>query len=178
LPRVKAGTKSTFAVLRKQQSSSGSSQQVSASSSAAETRAKTLASGLYARCYIPPSEADAWTKVGSQLTLDARTFSTGPDVWLNVTDIQACQQLCDHSNTCWGGLYRDGQCLFRGGIDALRTRAFFALPAPGTVPNFVTPSTLGPRTPAAAFLCMLCSRQLSASFAGFLAVTDHCCRRH
>lgn len=139
LPRVKAGTKSTFAVSRKQQTSSGSSQVVAASSF--DTRAQTLSSALYARCSIPVTEAAAWEKVGSQLTLDARTFSRGPDVWLNVTDLQTCQQLCDNSNTCWGGLYRDGQCLFRSGIDALRTRAFFALPAPGSVPDFVTPST-------------------------------------
>jgi hypothetical protein len=99
-----------------------------------------LSSGLYARCAIPEAQAAAWSKVGSQLTLNARTFAKGPDEWLDVANIGACQILCDNSNVCWGGIYQDGKCLFRGGIDALSTRAFFALYEPGTTPGAIAPS--------------------------------------
>lgn len=144
-PRVQAGTKSTVTIRRQ------GAGKVSASSAANDVRTKTLGSGLYATCTIADGEAEAWMEVGSQLTLDARTFAKGPDVWLNVTDVRVCQELCDNSNVCWGGIYRDGQCLFRGGIDALNTRAFFALPSPDAAPGLVNPSKFN----VVAFCCWL-----------------------
>lgn len=31
-----------------------------------------------------------------------------------------------------GGIFKDNKCLFRGGVDALRTRSFFVLADPGS----------------------------------------------
>jgi hypothetical protein len=133
-PRVQAGSQTTFTIRRQ---GAGT---VSAASDGGNVHAKMLSSGLYARCAIPEAQAAAWSKVGSQLTLNARTFAKGPDEWLDVANIGECQNLCDNSSVCWGGIYQDGKCLFRSGIDALSTRAFFALYEPGTVPGVIAPS--------------------------------------
>lgn len=110
-------------------------------------RSKTLASGLYARCSLPDAyQAAAWQQVGSPLGLDARTFAQGTGTWRPAVDLNECQELCDNSNVCWGGIYDetpDGNfCMFRGGVDALKTRSFFALPAPGTAPNMLNPGEI------------------------------------
>lgn len=136
-PRVLNGTKITITV-RRQQAASGSVSAQSAKAGPA-VRAKTLGSGSYARCVIQPSQAPAWAQVGTTLGLDARTFARGAATWLDVTDIVACQELCDNSNVCWGGIYDNGRCLFRGGEDALHTRSFFNLPDPRVAPGFVMP---------------------------------------
>ena len=68
---------------------------------------------------------------------DARTFVTGAAAWDtpsaadNKGKRAECAKKCDASNVCWGFLFdaAAGKCLFRGGVDALRTRSFFALPA-------------------------------------------------
>lgn len=124
---------------------SGAAATASGSTSAAQpaVRAKMLASGLYAKCHIDHEQAPAWQQVGSSLSLDARTFAKGAGEWRAVADLNECQEMCDNSNVCWGGIYQGtdtgGRCIFRGGVDALRTRSFFALPSPGTVPNMILP---------------------------------------
>lgn len=93
--RVQAGSQRTF-IIRGQAAG-----KVSAASDGGNVHAKMLSSGLYARCAIPAKQAAAWAKVGSQLTLNARTFAKGPDEWLDVAgDIGECQNLCDNSNVC------------------------------------------------------------------------------
>jgi len=136
-PRVLNGTKVTVTIRRQEAAASSVSAQSAKAGPAA--RAKTLGSGSYARCAIQPSQATAWAQVGTTLGLDARTFARGAASWLAVTDIVACQELCDNSNVCWGGIYDNGRCLFRGGEDALNTRSFFNLPDPQYAPGLVMP---------------------------------------
>jgi hypothetical protein len=45
-----------------------------------------------------------------------------------VTCACCCCVMCGHR----GGIFKDNACLFRGGIDALRTRSFFVLADPGS----------------------------------------------
>lgn len=103
----------------------------SASSVKPTTRAKMISSGYYAHCSIPSSDVAKWQTAGSDLGADARTFVQGGAVWQTNTDRAACKKACDNSNVCWGFVFdpaQGGRCLFRGGVDALSTRSFFALP--------------------------------------------------
>jgi len=96
-------------------------------------KGKMISSGIYARCVVPDSTVDAWFKVGTLLTADARTFSTATNPW-DVADYVAseddCKKKCDDSNVCWGFIYytQYNQCFYKGGEDALKTRSFFVVP--------------------------------------------------
>lgn len=101
--------------------------------SAEEVKGKMISSGIYARCVVPDNAVDAWFKVGTLLTDDARTFSTATSPWDVVhgaTSEGECQKMCDDSNVCWGFIHltQYNQCIFKGGEDALKTRSFFVVP--------------------------------------------------
>lgn len=95
-----------------------------------ELRASSLASGYYATCAVPSASASAWLTAGSSLGPDARTFVTVGAAWHTGATRAACRARCDDSNVCWGYLYdaTNSACLYRGGVDALASRAFFELP--------------------------------------------------
>lgn len=163
-PRVQAGSQRTVPLGKKAvaESAAAATAAVAAPQSAGGAQqepkvgAKTLASGLYARCALPEAHADAWVHIGSTLGLDARTFVHEPALW-HTSTLEACQELCDNSNVCWGGIYKNGQCMFRGGIDALHTRSFFSLPAPNSAPGLVIPGALWSCV-LLAWLCALAKR--------------------
>lgn len=93
--------------------------------------AKGLASGHYAVCGIPAVQATTWYTAGSDLGSDARTFAKGSSVsWDINTTRPECKARCDQSNVCFGFIFdaASGSCLYRGGVDALATRAFFGMP--------------------------------------------------
>jgi hypothetical protein len=97
----------------------------------APVRAKTIASGIYARMVIPDNRLSSWLLVGTNLDTEARTFSSAPQssLWRTGTE-RNCRSLCDNSNVCWGFIFNGvSQCLFRGGLDALNTRSFLVLPS-------------------------------------------------
>ena len=108
----------------------------SASSVHHKAKGKMISSGYYAHCDIASADLDSWFTVGSNLTADARTFATGAAVWdTTVTSKADCKKKCDNSNVCFGfvsttvsGAVR---CAYRGGVDALGSRAFFVLPVGG-----------------------------------------------
>lgn len=95
-------------------------------------KAKMLQSGYYATCGVPASNASVWQAgAGSSLGPDARTFSASPvPVWDANTTPKACKARCDESNVCFGFFWNatNASCLYRGGVDALATRAFFVIP--------------------------------------------------
>jgi len=95
----------------------------------AEVKAKMMSSGIYARAAIPDNLRATWLLVGTNLGRDARTFSSAQQatLWQAGTE-SSCKAACDNSNVCWGFIFDGSQCLFRGGEDALNTRAFFVLP--------------------------------------------------
>ena len=100
--------------------------------SASSVDAKTMSSGYYAHCAIPTADATKWEAAGSNLGGDARTFVTGSAAaWTAAGQSKDdCKKACDNSNVCWGFVFDKaaGKCSFRGGVDALATRSFFALP--------------------------------------------------
>lgn len=110
----------------------GAQQQQQELSGAGAVRAKTMASGIYAHCSVPAAAADAWKSAGTNLGVDARTFSSAPAVqtW-DVSSEADCRSKCDASNVCWGFFYDSAtsSCLYRGGVDAIKTRSFFVLPS-------------------------------------------------
>lgn len=99
------------------------------------TQAKTLSSGYFAHCTIPSADAAMWSAAGVTLGADARTFATGTiegNTFSPQTEgVAGCKKRCDASNLCWGFVWdgEAGTCSFRGGVDALKTRSFFAVPA-------------------------------------------------
>jgi hypothetical protein len=102
--------------------------------------AKTLASGFYAHTEVT-ANATAWATAGTNLGTDARTFVKGAATWATGVTRDACSKKCDASNVCWGYLYNPagtGSCLYRGGVDALASRAVFTVPDAAAV----TPSGL------------------------------------
>lgn len=107
----------------------------SAIGSASSVQAKMMASGHYAHVDVTANAA-TWATAGTNLGTDARTFSRGAAAWdmgasNSGTTRAECRKKCDASNVCWGFLFNTangGSCLYRGGVDALATRAFFALP--------------------------------------------------
>lgn len=95
-----------------------------------QVNAKALASGWYGTCAVPAAQAAAWQGLGSALGPDARTFAQGGAVWHNGTTRAVCKAMCEGSNVCLGFLFDagSGACLYRGGVDALGSRAFFVVP--------------------------------------------------
>jgi hypothetical protein len=95
--------------------------------------AKMMSSGYYAHGDISAAAA-AWGDAGSHLDATARTFSTGKAPTTGTT-LKDCKKMCDNSNLCWGFVWVAGSnsCNFRGGVDALATRAFFGLPTDAQV---------------------------------------------
>lgn len=97
-----------------------------------QVQAKGLASGWFGTCSVPAAQAAAWQAIGSALTPDARAFvkNNGTALWHTGTTRAACKALCEDSNVCLGFIFdaANGACLFRGGIDALASRAFFSVP--------------------------------------------------
>lgn len=120
-------------------------------------KANMLSSGIYSRCLIPAAQKAAWLAVGSTLDpSDAQTFSRASvnASWETVATPEDCERKCDNSNVCWGFVLDNNEavpsafniftgrweavgnprptngwrCLYRGGIDALRTRSFFVVP--------------------------------------------------
>jgi hypothetical protein len=101
---------------------------------------KMMSSGHYAHGTIAGAGLTEWLTVGTGLTADARTFSsTAPSM---VGLVKDCKKTCDNSNVCIGFIAmpapdanapaNSATCYFRGGVDALGTRAFFAIPAGNT----------------------------------------------
>jgi len=104
-----------------------------------DTKAKMMSSGYYAHCSIATASEAVWEAAGSNLGNDARTFVQGGPVWLTNTNRAACKKACDNSNVCWGFVFdpsQGGRCTFRGGVDALSTRSFFALPSDRPLAEF------------------------------------------
>jgi len=91
--------------------------------------AKMMSSGYYAHCTIPANTATTWEAAGSDLGNNARTFVKAA-AWTGVQSKDDCKKACDNSNVCWGFVYdaAEQKCSFRGGVDAIATRSFFALP--------------------------------------------------
>jgi hypothetical protein len=99
---------------------------------AAAVRAKMMASGYYARCALSPDSVASWRNAGIPLDpAAASTFRWGsvPE-WDTGKSEADCQRKCDNSVVCWGFLYdADARaCMYKGGEDALRSRAFFVMP--------------------------------------------------
>jgi hypothetical protein len=101
--------------------------------SASSVAGKMMASGYYAHAVIPSTLLTNWEAAGSNLGADARTFVQAKVATAAVSDVKECKKLCDNSNVCWGFVFNAGACNFRGGVDALSTRAFAALPDAATV---------------------------------------------
>ena len=99
------------------------------SASSLKVEGKMMSSGYYAHCTIPTATAASWAAAGSDLGADARTFVKGAAKKSGTTRAE-CKKACDNSNVCWGFVFdsADSSCSFRGGVDALKTRSFFALP--------------------------------------------------
>lgn len=128
----------------------------SVSSEEPAVKAKSLASGYYAHCAIPTTDAGeqdpditaTWLTVGSPLQANARVFRPIQvvPVWDEVTTTAGCKRKCDDSNICIGFITRvitEGngsnpklQCSYRGGVDTPGSRAFFALPATNNIQTF------------------------------------------
>lgn len=97
---------------------------------------KMMSSGYYAHFARRDADLSELLTVGSNLGANARTFYNGTAAAVAATlpNKAACQKLCDDSNVCFGFVVvpsaTAGQfdCYFRGGVDALNGRAFFALP--------------------------------------------------
>jgi hypothetical protein len=101
----------------------------------AKVGAKMMSSGYYAHGgSIPDPMVNGWMDAGSHLSADARTFTT-EQAWSAGTSINDCKKLCDNSNLCWGFVANPflSICNFRGGVDALKTNAFFGLPTAASV---------------------------------------------
>lgn len=100
------------------------------SASSITVGAKTLSSGFYAHTDVTLNAA-TWESAGTNLGTDARTFVKGAAQWATGVTRDVCSKACDASNVCWGFLYNPagtGSCLYRGGVDALATRAVFTVP--------------------------------------------------
>jgi hypothetical protein len=100
-------------------------------------KAKMMSSGHYAHCNLGDATAVAtWLTVGTALGVDARTFqnATAAAVWHSgVTSKAECKKTCDNSNVCIGFIAsftssNTLSCTYRGGVDLLGGRSFFALP--------------------------------------------------
>jgi hypothetical protein len=100
---------------------------------AGKVAGKMMSSGYYAHGDISAAAA-AWSAAGSHLDATARAFSTA-QADATVTSVKDCKKLCDNSNVCWGFVWNATAktCNFRGGVDALKTRAFFGLPTDASV---------------------------------------------
>jgi hypothetical protein len=99
---------------------------------AGKVAGKMMSSGYYAHGDI--AGVAAWNTAGSHLDATARTFST-VQVDAPAAGVRDCKKLCDNSNVCWGFVWNASAktCNFRGGVDALKTRAFFGLPTDASV---------------------------------------------
>jgi hypothetical protein len=104
---------------------------------AGTVKAKMMSSGYYAHCAV--ADTAKMLTVGSNLGANARTFynGTAPAVAATLPNKAACKKLCDDSNVCFGFVVVPNgsafDCYFRGGVDALNGRAFFALPTDSAV---------------------------------------------
>jgi hypothetical protein len=100
-------------------------------------RAKSLSSGLYARLALAADKAPLWLNAGVPLDpASAQTYKWGsPPQWDAGKSEADCQQKCDNSVVCWGFLYdtTSQACTYKGGEDALMSRAFFVMPDMVTV---------------------------------------------
>lgn len=98
-------------------------------SASSVTKAKMMSSGYYAHCTIPATDSATWQDAGSALSSDARTFVQGSPTWTTASSAE-CKKACDNSNVCFGFLFdaAAGKCMYRGGVDSLKTRSFFVLP--------------------------------------------------
>jgi hypothetical protein len=100
---------------------------------------KMMSSGYYAHFAVPNTALPKLLTVGSNLGANARTFynGTAPAVAATLPKKADCQKLCDDSNVCFGFVIVPNEsafdCYFRGGVDALNGRAFFALPTDADV---------------------------------------------
>jgi hypothetical protein len=96
-----------------------------------QVAAKMMASGYYAHGVI----TDAWMTAGSNIDNTARSFVRDPVWTADGTTLAACKKMCDNSNVCWGFVWKPSTkaCNFRGGVDALKTNAFFGLPTAASV---------------------------------------------
>jgi hypothetical protein len=113
---------------------------------AGSVKANMMSSGYYAHCDIAAGSTTAWQGLGTPLGADARTFAAAP-VWdaagipSSASDAAAvaaaklaCKRKCDNGNVCLGFVWSPTQgCLYRGGVDALKSRAFFVLPSSSTL---------------------------------------------
>jgi hypothetical protein len=99
------------------------------SASSLDVSGKMMSSGYYAHCGIATGDATKWVAAGSNLGADARTFVKAA-AWADNQTKDDCKKACDNSNVCWGFVYDAPaqKCTFRGGVDAIATRSFFALP--------------------------------------------------
>ncbi|KAF8065592.1 hypothetical protein HT031_003193 [Scenedesmus sp. PABB004] len=88
-----------------------------------EAKAKSMSSGLYARCSATVAQIGAFT------TLSGATGSTS---------LRQCRRSCDEMSTCWGFTVQSSgnACVLRGGTDALDLRTFFRLPTNTTGLNW------------------------------------------
>jgi hypothetical protein len=111
---------------------------------AAAVRAKMMASGYYGRCALSPDSVASWRNAGVPLDpAAAATFRWGsvPEWDAGKTEAD-CQRKCDNSVVCWGFLYdaEAKQCMYKGGEDALKSRAFFVMPNMTVVSGGAAPS--------------------------------------
>lgn len=114
-----------------------------AASSVPNAAGKMMSSGHYAHSVITGATLAQWQTVGTNLTSDARTFSTNAATSATLL-MKECKKACDNSNVCIGFIAQyvapnsptvpagSVNCYFRGGVDALSTRSFFAIPAGAT----------------------------------------------
>jgi hypothetical protein len=93
--------------------------------------AKMMASGFYAYTDLSAVASATWSTLGTNLGPDARTFATGAAAW-DTNSRDGCKRKCDNSNNCALFIYdaASASCLYKGGVDALATRSFFAIPDP------------------------------------------------
>lgn len=103
-------------------------------SSVPQVAGKMMSSGHYAHGTIAAATHADWLTVGTNLTADARMFSAAATAVSITRKMKECKKICDDSNVCIGFVAEpaatagDFNCYFRGGVDALNTRAFFAIP--------------------------------------------------
>eukprot|EP00775_Hariotina_reticulata_P006511 gene6511-6738_t len=102
-------------------------------------KAKTISSGLYARCSVAQ-----WASLAENGFMGTSPFPE--DIEKDATYIQynvqcnseaSCKQFCDSLSTCWGFVFVPGRGFaIRGGEDRLEVRTFFAVPDPNKPPGF------------------------------------------
>jgi hypothetical protein len=101
-------------------------------------KAKMISSGHYAHCNLGDANTVAnWLTVGTALGSNARTFRNpnAPVAWDQANSKAECKKKCDDSNVCIGFIASSTSstsnvlsCTYRGGVDFVGGRSFFALP--------------------------------------------------